>query len=59
MNVWGVDCGDHKAVSCDECSQGRGAAGCQGECMWHENACTDKGISLRLKIRLGHSDAFI
>ena len=55
LNIWGVNCGgNRKAVSCEQCPQGQGMAGCKGECMWHRNACIKKGILSRLKIRLRH-----
>lgn len=30
----GVSCGEHRASSCTECPQGKGALWCKGECEW-------------------------
>ena len=34
-----VNCGGHIASSCSECSQGNGAAWCNGDCFWNNNQC--------------------
>ena len=38
-----VNCGGHKADSCDKCPQGHGKSWCNGDCMWtSQGRCTDK-----------------
>jgi len=34
-----VSCGGHSAATCADCPQGNGAAWCNGECTWENNAC--------------------
>jgi len=40
-----VSCGRHMAASCADCPEGNGAAWCNGECTWSNNACVDKLVS--------------
>ena len=30
-----INCGEHKAATCNECPQGNGANWCNGECKWN------------------------
>ena len=34
-----VNCGNHYALSCQECPQEHGASWCHGECIWSNNQC--------------------
>merc|ERR1712038_945397 len=48
-----VNCGGHKADSCDKCPQGHGKSWCNGDCMWtSQGRCTDK-ISYQLFLKGG------
>ena len=39
-----VNCGNHRAPTCEECSRGHGATWCAGDCKWdsNRNTCTGK-----------------
>jgi len=37
-----VNCGGHKASSCNACPQGNGRWWCNGECVWKNGQCVDK-----------------
>jgi len=37
-----VNCGNHQAPSCNECTQGNGESWCNGECLWSNSTCVSK-----------------
>ena len=39
-----VVCGGHTAETCSECPQGNGAYWCNGDCLWLNGGCVDKGL---------------
>ena len=47
MTATKVNCGDHIANTCAECSQGHGPGhtGCNGDCTWTTSICIPKGNS--------------
>ena len=38
-----VTCGNHKAVTCEDCTGGNGASYCNGDCTWLNGQCKGKG----------------
>ena len=38
-----VNCGNHRAPSCEECSRGHGATWCAGDCKWDSNRNSCRG----------------
>ena len=43
-SVMAVVCGGHSAATCADCPQGNGAAWCNGECRWENNACVTPNV---------------
>merc|ERR1712142_1215031 len=39
-----VSCGNHRARSCAECTQGHGRSWCNGDCLWMNNQCMQSNI---------------
>ena len=38
-----VSCGNHTAIYCSDCPQGRGSSWCNGDCQWESSQCIPKG----------------
>ena len=47
-----VRCGNHRAATCADCPQGNGAAWCNGECEWVDDACVPGPTSGVLETRV-------
>ena len=39
-----VFCGGHTAKTCSDCPQGNGAGWCNGDCVWLNGECVDRGM---------------
>ena len=39
-----VVCGAHTAETCPDCPQGNGADWCNGDCVWLNGGCVDRGM---------------
>ena len=45
-----MSCGNHGALTCQECPQGNGAIWCNGDCIWNNNQCVARGAGNQFNI---------